>query len=126
MHLITEAKKIIKRGCKIMKKCKITVVKSVLHDDLVKELANPALGLCDMHKVGQVFYSNGWQKPAGLCDNAWKSMMEYVMTLSHGGKDFYKGIWMKDEHTAVVSCNDGLRPVSFKIEVTDLEADVFE
>ena len=107
-----------------MKKCKITVVASNFLSDLAKEYAGPGLGLCHLHPVGQVFYSNGWQKPKGLCDNAWKSMMEYVMTLSHGGKNFYNG-WINDEKTAIVCCNDGLRPVSFKIEATDEEAEVF-
>lgn len=108
-----------------MKKTKITVMKVTFNDELAKEYANPELGLCEMHKPGQVFYSNGWQKPKGLCDNAWKSMLEYVMTLSHGGKNFYDG-WLKDEHSAMVACNDGFRPVIFKIEATDMDAEVFE
>jgi uncharacterized repeat protein (TIGR04076 family) len=108
-----------------MKKCKITVVKIAFFDDLAKQYASPALGECDMHKVGQEYYSNGWMKPDGLCDNAWKSMMEYVMTLSHGGHDFYNGGWMKDNKTAVVCCNDGIRPVSFKIEATNMDAEIF-
>lgn len=107
-----------------MKKCKITVIKNVWNADLAKEYASPTLGPCEMHQAGQVFYSNGWKKPDGLCDNAWKSMMEYVMTLAHGGKNFYDG-WMQDEHTAIIACNDGIRPVSFKIEATDEDADVF-
>lgn len=107
-----------------MKKCKITVVKTTFNEDLAKEYANAELGLCEMHQVGQTFYAD-WKKPKGLCDNAWKSMQEYVMTLSHGGKDFYDG-WMKDEHTAMIACNDGIRPVIFKIEATDIDAPVFD
>jgi uncharacterized repeat protein (TIGR04076 family) len=101
-----------------MKKCKITVVKTMFNEDLAKEYASPTLGKCFMHKEGDVFYSNGWQKPEGLCDNAWKSMLEYVMTLSHGGKKFYKN-WLKDDYMAIIACNDGIRPVIFKIEVTE-------
>lgn len=108
-----------------MKKCKITVVGSTMFNDLVEKYAAPGLGLCHLHQPGQVFYSNGWQKPQGLCDNAWKSMMEYVMTLSHGGTDFYDG-WMRDKSTAVICCNDGFRPVSFLIEATDQDAATFE
>lgn len=51
-------------------------------------------------------------------------MMEYVMTLSHGGRNFYNG-WINDDKTAIVCYNDGLRPVSFKIEATDEDAQVF-
>ena len=32
-----------------------------------------------------------------------------------GGGDFYGG-WMRDPHSAMISCNDGFRPVSFYIE----------
>ena len=51
-------------------------------------------------------------------------MQDYVMTLSHGGKNFFDG-WLKDENSAIISCNDGTRPVIYKIETTDEEAEVF-
>lgn len=108
-----------------MKKCKITVMETTFNHELAKEYAAPGLTPCTFNRSGQVFYSNGWQKPKGLCDNAWKSMMEYVMTLSHGGENFYDG-WMKDKKSAMVACNDGFRPVIFKIEATDEDADIFE
>lgn len=100
-----------------MKKIKITVIKKTLNDDLLAQYGSPKLGICQFHEQEQVFYcENGWQKPEGLCDNAWKSMMEYVMTLAHGGQQFYDDEWLKDPNLAVVSCNDGIRPVIFKIE----------
>jgi len=49
-------------------------------------------------------------------------MSPFVMTLAHGGVDFYDG-WMKNKTSAMVSCNDGFRPVSFLIEALDEEAD---
>lgn len=49
-------------------------------------------------------------------------MSAFVMTLSHGGGNFYDG-WMKNEKSAMISCNDGFRPVSFLIEVLDEDAD---
>ena len=49
-------------------------------------------------------------------------MSPFVMTLAHGGGDFYDG-WMKNKTSAMVSCNDGFRPVSFLIEALDEEAD---
>ena len=52
-------------------------------------------------------------------------MMEYAMTLAHGGNDFYDG-WMKDKNSAMVACNDGFRPVIFLLETTDEEAPVFQ
>jgi len=100
-----------------MKKVKITVLKRIVVDDLVEEYAVSGFSLCPLHQEGQVYYcENGWQKPDGLCDNAWKSMMEYVIAFVHGGKNFYNGSWVKDESVAIISCNDGLRPVIFKLE----------
>ena len=50
------------------------------------------------------------------------SMSPFVMTLAYGGKDIYNG-WMKNEKSAMISCNDGFRPVSFLIEALEEEAD---
>ena len=40
-------------------------------------------------------------------------------TNRHGGainEPFYNGDWTKDPGVAICSCNDGIRPVIFKIE----------
>ena len=50
---------------------------------------------CDMVEA-QVFIANGWQKPEGFCDSAWDSVSSFVMTLAHGGEDFYDG-WMENK-----------------------------
>ena len=57
-----------------------------------------------------------------MCDSAWESMSPFVMALAHGGGDFYDG-WMKNPKSAMISCNDGFRPVSFYIEALDEDAD---
>jgi uncharacterized repeat protein (TIGR04076 family) len=67
-------------------------------------------------EVGQIFISDGWEKPEGLCQSAWESMSNFVRGLSHGAEDFYNG-WMKNKKSVMLSCNDGFRPVSFLIEV---------
>ena len=61
------------------------------------------------------FYSENGEKPQNMCDSAWESMAYFVKTLAEGGGDFYDG-WMKNPHSAMISCNDGFRPVSFLIE----------
>lgn len=104
-----------------MKKCKITVIRKVLHSDLVARYENPIEHSCDMVE-GTVYLANGWQKPDGLCESAWESMSPFVMTLAHGGENIYDG-WMKNPRSAMISCNDGFRPVSFLIEALDEEAD---
>lgn len=104
-----------------MKKCKITVVRKVCHQDLIDRYENPIEHACDLEE-GQVFLTNGWQCPEGFCASAWESLSPFVMTLAHGGGDFYDG-WMKNKRSAMISCNDGFRPVSFYVEALDEDAD---
>ncbi|MCH5163584.1 MAG: TIGR04076 family protein [Clostridiales bacterium] len=91
------------------------------YDDLIEKFENPIEHACDM-SVGQVFIANGWVKPNGFCDSAWESVSPFVMTLSYGGEDFYNG-WMKNKKSAMISCNDGFRPVSFYLETLSEDAD---
>ena len=65
-----------------MKKVKITVLKTTLDEELVKEYGAEGLKACPMLKAGQVFYAD----------------------------------------YAICSCNDGLRPVIFKLEATEEES----
>lgn len=100
-----------------MKKIRITVMRKACYRDLMEEYENPMEHACCMEE-GQVFIANGWEKPDGLCESAWQSMSPFVMALAYGASDFYDG-WMKDKHSAMISCNDGFRPVSFLIEVIE-------
>ena len=76
-----------------------------------------------MMKAGQVFYAD-YAKPEGLCDEAWKAIYQYVFALAHGAGSelFYYGDWIRKPGVAICSCNDGLRPVIFKLESTDQES----
>lgn len=104
-----------------MKQCRITVMKVARYDDLIEQYENSIEHACDM-KEGQVFIANGWERPEGFCLSAWESMSPFVLALSHGGGDFYDG-WMKNPKSAMISCNDGFRPVSFLIEALDEDAE---
>ena len=104
-----------------MKKVRITVKKIAKYDDLIEQYENPIEHACEM-RLGQTFVANGWQRPAGFCQSAWDSISPFVMTLAHGGGDFYDG-WMKNPKSAMISCNDGFRPVSFLLETMDEEAE---
>ena len=104
-----------------MKKCRITVMRKAFYLDLAARYENPMEHACDMEE-GQIFLANGWQKPEGLCQSAWESMSPFVMALAHGGENFYDG-WMKNPRSAMISCNDGFRPVSFLIEALEEDAD---
>ena len=100
-----------------MRKVKITALRKADYKDLQALYENPIQHACDVRE-GQVWLSNGWDKPEGLCESAWESMAGFVRALGAGGKDFYGG-WMKDPHSAMISCNDGFRPVSFLLETAD-------
>ena len=104
-----------------MKKCRITVMRKVHHADLSALYENPIEHACDMEE-GQVFIANGWEKPAGFCQSAWDTLSPFVLALSHGGGDFYDG-WMKNKQSAMLSCNDGFRPVSFYVEALEEDAE---
>ena len=103
-----------------MKKVRVTVVRVARYDDLIAAYENPIDHACEM-KTGQVFLCDGWKKPDGFCDSAWETLSPFILTLSHGAKNFYDG-WMKNERSAMISCNDGFRPVSFLIEATEEDA----
>ena len=89
------------------------------YTDLIEKYENPITHACDM-KEGQVFIANGWQKPEGFWESAWESMSAFVMALAYGAENLYDG-WMKNKKSAMISCNDGFRPVSFFIETLDIE-----
>lgn len=92
-------------------------MRKACYPDLMEKYENPIKHACDMEE-GQVFFADGWKKPEGLCESAWESMSPFVMTLAYGGEDIYEG-WMKNPRSAMISCNDGFRPVSFLIEVME-------
>ena len=85
-----------------MKKVKITVLKKHFDKELAAEYGAEGLGACPMLREGQVFYAD-YAKPEGFCDEAY-------------------GDWIKKPGVAICSCNDGLRPVIFKLEATDEES----
>ena len=103
-----------------MKRVRITVLKTTLDRELAAEYGAEGLPACPMLKAGQVFYAD-YAKPDGMCDEAWKAIYQYVFALAHGAETelFYYGDWIRKPGVAICSCNDGLRPVIFKLEATD-------
>lgn len=100
-----------------MKDVKITAVRKVEHKDLIDAYENPLEHACDV-QVGDVFVSRGGEMPEGMCESAWGSVKQFVLELANGGGNFFDG-WMKNPHSAMISCNDGFRPVSFYIETME-------
>ncbi|WP_296862266.1 TIGR04076 family protein [uncultured Methanobrevibacter sp.] len=82
-----------------MKKVKITILKTTLQEDLAKEYGVEGLSTCPLMNY------------------------QYVFALAHGASDiWYYEDWIKTPGVAIVSCNDGLRPVIMKLEATDIES----
>ena len=100
-----------------MKKIKITVIRKARYDDLIALYENPMEHACDLEE-GQVFYCENSTKPDGFCDSAWYTLSPFVMALACGAENFYDG-WMKNPKSALLSCNDVFRPVSFLIEACE-------
>lgn len=100
-----------------MKNVRITALRRTEYPDLMAQYENPIEHACDI-KDGQVFISRDGQRPDGLCPEAWESMRRFVVMLAEGGGNFFDG-WMKNPHSALISCNDGFRPVSFLLETVE-------
>ena len=100
-----------------MKKVKITAMRRSVHPDLMQEYENPIEHACDV-TIGDAWVSVDGQIPEGFCNAAWGCMEAFVKTLAEGGGNYYDG-WMKNPYTAMLSCNDGFRPVSFYLEVLE-------
>ena len=93
---------------------RITVKRISRYDDLIAQYENPIEHACSM-RTGQTFISDNAEMPDGFCESAWGVISPFVTALSRGEENFYDG-WMKDPKSAMISCNDGFRPVSFLLE----------
>ena len=100
-----------------MSKVRITAVRQTIYRDLMKKYENPILHACTIQQ-GQEWISVDGQCPEGMCASAWASMREFVESLSRGEGNFFDG-WMRNPMSAMISCNDGFRPMSFYIELLD-------
>lgn len=100
-----------------MNSVRITAIRKADYKDLQAKYENPIEHTCDIAE-GQVFISVNGEKPDGLCDSAWDSMKQFAIELANGGGNFFDG-WMQNPRSAMISCNDGFRPVSFLLEAIE-------
>jgi uncharacterized repeat protein (TIGR04076 family) len=90
-----------------------------------KYLADPKSGACPFYEVGAeyLFERYGdedtfWTQGKGAhCSEAWDCFSRYVYAALQGGS-IMRG-WTNDEHMMIACCNDGTRPVIFRIERLD-------
>lgn len=110
---------------KIMKhKCKITILKRECYKDLQENyLADPKSGPCPYFREGQVIMvdsDNFFRMLNGtFCAEAWDCISRYVYAALQGGS-IMQG-WTNNEKVMITCCNDGTRPVIFKLERIDEE-----
>ena len=84
-----------------MNQVRITAMRQTEYADLMAQYENPIEHTCDV-RVGQSWISVEARQPEGMCPSAWESMRPFVESLAL---------------SAMISCNDGFRPVSFYLEV---------
>lgn len=99
----------------MMKVIKITALVQAEYPELCKELELMQEIPCD-HQAGQSWICQNGQIPQGFCIHAWSALYPYILALANGASTFFDG-WMKKEGTALISCPDGFRPMSFLLEV---------
>lgn len=116
-------------------RCKVTVLETKVFEDLQEEhLADPKSGPCPCFKQGDVFvfdrepdkddyYHLGRGTRVGdggdwPCGEAWDAVNRYIYTALQGGAIMRN--WTNDDRMMIACCNDGTRPVVFKIERIDV------
>ena len=102
--------------------CKITVLRRECYSDLQeKYLADPKSGPCPFFRDGQEFIVDGdgffHMMDGKFCSEAWDCISRYVYAALQGGSIMRE--WTNDEKMMIACCNDGTRPVIFKIERID-------
>lgn len=123
--------------------CKVTVIDKKLFPELQKQYcAVPDSGKCPCFNVGDDYWHAGagtlvksgapdegcLQSPGTMhcgtegvpfCTEAWDAISRYIYTALQGGSIMHG--WTKDDRVMSACCNDGTRPVIFKIERIDVE-----
>lgn len=107
-------------------KCKVTVIDKKCFPDYQKQyLADPESGACPFYQIGDEFIferyggeDTFWLAGDGTqCGEAWDCISRYIYTALQGGS-IMRG-WTNDERMMIACCNDGTRPVIFKIQRLD-------
>ena len=107
-------------------KCKVTVIDKKCFTDYQEQyLADPHSGACPFYNIGDEFIferygdeDTFWREGNGTqCAEAWDCISRYIYTALQGGSIMRN--WTNDERMMIACCNDGTRPVIFKIERLD-------
>lgn len=92
-------------------KVKITVLKSLVLEDLVEKYAAGPVELCGRMKPGDVYITDGRSCPEGFCTWAWADIFKDILLVRQGAT-----CYTADKKGMVTACTDGFRPVIFLAE----------
>jgi uncharacterized repeat protein (TIGR04076 family) len=101
-----------------MPKCKITVLKRTINQDLADEYLEDTEGFgpCERFKDGQEFViERPFDIPENFCPWAWADIRADILTVVVGGDR----PWIKQRGAAIAGCTDWFRPVIFRVERMD-------
>lgn len=120
---------------------KVSVLETTLNEELQRDyLADPESGRCPCFKPGDTFefwreenrddfYKFG--RGCGFrasdddmdfpCAEAWDCISRYIYSGLQGGAFMHN--WTRDDRVMIACCNDGTRPVIFKLERLDIPED---
>jgi uncharacterized repeat protein (TIGR04076 family) len=95
---------------------RITVVKRLSRDEILAAV-DPGCScrgadVCERFAEGQTFRAAYDRMPEGFCPGAWADLFRFVLGLG-AGADFP---WMNERGVVLACCNDGFRPVVFRLE----------
>ena len=102
-----------------MHNVRITVLECRCYEDLQEEyLSNPGIGACSLFHPGDEFIvtPDEWRHlmHGRFCSEAWNCISKYVYAAMNGGA--IKDGWNRNDGVMIACCNDGTRPVIFRIE----------
>ena len=120
------------RRSKPLNKVRITAMRQTVYPDLMERFENPIEHACTVHE-GQQWIAIDGRCPEGLCPAAWETMRPFVESLARGVEEGRCNLsrqkpllpkaegrsGMKNPMSAMISCNDGFRPMSFYIEALE-------
>jgi uncharacterized repeat protein (TIGR04076 family) len=101
-----------------LSKCKITVLKVTVNQDLVDEYLDVEGEFvpCERFKAGQEFViEQPFGMPEDFCPWAWADIRKEILSIATGADR----PWIKQRGTEIAGCTDWFRPVYFKIERID-------
>ncbi len=90
---------------------KITVLKSMVLDDIVEKYSAGPVELCSRMKPGDVYITDGRTCPEGFCTWAFADIFKDILLVRQEAKGY-----AADKKSMVTACTDGFRPVIFLVE----------